>query len=207
VRPRILFVDDDPNVTAALKRSLRSAPYNVVTAEGADEALKILATVQVDVVVSDERMPGMSGSELLSLVCRRYPETIRIILTGQASLEAAIRAINQGEIYRFFTKPCNEIDLAVTIRQALQQKELLSERHRLLELIRNQTAQLEQLERVCPGITGVQKDDSGSVLIPSESSSFEQVVQQMRGGSAPGAPAAPSGKEEGGPAPRGNKAA
>jgi two-component system probable response regulator PhcQ len=73
----------------------------------------------VDVVISDEKMPGMSGSEFLSLVRQEYPDTIRIILTGYGSLESAIRAINEGEIYRLFTKPCNVIDLAITIRLAL----------------------------------------------------------------------------------------
>jgi two-component system probable response regulator PhcQ len=102
-----------------LKDAFSREPYNILCADSAEEALPILAREQVDVVISDEKMPGMSGSEFLSLVRQEYPDTIRIILTGYGSLESAIRAINEGEIYRLFTKPCNVIDLAITIRLAL----------------------------------------------------------------------------------------
>jgi two-component system probable response regulator PhcQ len=104
---RVLFVDDEPHVTESLKRALRKEPYEVLSANSADEALEVLARQPVDVVISDEKMPGMQGSEFLAVVCKQYPETIRIIMTGHGSIEAAIRAINEGEIYRFLTKPCN----------------------------------------------------------------------------------------------------
>lgn len=120
---KVLFVDDEPLVTEALKRSLSEEEYKILTANSADEALDILAREPVDVVVADEKMPGMSGSEFLAAVCQEHPDTIRIMLTGQASLEAAVRSINEGEIYRFLTKPWNKDNLAITIRQALQQKD------------------------------------------------------------------------------------
>jgi DNA-binding NtrC family response regulator len=122
VRRRVLFVDDDPSVTDAMRRSLRDEPYQVATAGSGDEALAVLRKGPVDVIVSDEMMPGMSGSDLLALVRRDYPGTARMILTGQATLDAAIRAINEGEVYRFFTKPARTIDLALAIRQALALK-------------------------------------------------------------------------------------
>ncbi len=127
---KVLFVDDEPHVLAALRRTLRNEPYQVLCASSAAEALALMAETPVDVVVSDEQMPGMSGSELLAEVRRRYPDTVRMMLSGKATLEGAIRAINDGEIYRFFTKPCNELDLATTIRHALEQKDLVEENRR-----------------------------------------------------------------------------
>ena len=127
----IMIVDDEPPVRELLMDAFALEPWEVLCAGTAEEALDILAREPVDVVVSDEKMPGMSGSEFLAVVRQQYPDTIRMILTGHASLESAIRAINEGEIYRFFTKPCNMVDLIVTIRQALQQKELMDENQRL----------------------------------------------------------------------------
>src|ERR1700729_1143847 len=92
----ILFVDDEHHVTDGLFRVMRCLPVELLSATSAASALEILKTVHVDVVVSDEQMPGMSGSAFLAQVRRQYPHTIRIILSGQASLEAAVRAINEG---------------------------------------------------------------------------------------------------------------
>jgi two-component system probable response regulator PhcQ len=110
----ILLVDDEINVTEALKRSLRRKEYTFLTAISAAAAQDILARQHIDVVISDEQMPGISGSEFLSKVRKQYPHTIRMILSGQTSLEAAVRAINDGEVHRFFLKPCNPTDLLFT---------------------------------------------------------------------------------------------
>ena len=99
--PVVLLLDDEPNVTAGLKRALHSEPWKILTAATTGGAFDILSREAVDVVVSDERMPGMSGSQFLSEVRKKYPHTIRMILSGQADLEAAVRAINEGEVYRF----------------------------------------------------------------------------------------------------------
>lgn len=120
----VLLVDDEPNVLEGFQRGLRKEPYTVLTATSAEEGLRILAHTPVDVVISDEQMPKIKGSEFLAKVHREYPKTIRIILTGQASLESAIRAINDGEIYRFLTKPCSVVELAKIIRKALLIKKL-----------------------------------------------------------------------------------
>jgi len=165
---KVLFVDDEPHVTDSLKRSLRKEPYEVLSANSASEALKMLAREPVDVVVSDEKMPGMQGSEFLAQVCNLYPETVRIILTGHGSMEAAIRAINEGEIYRFLTKPCNEVDLAITIRQALQLKDLKVISQRLLERNKKQSAILRELEKKHPGITKVERDSKGAIILGVE---------------------------------------
>jgi two-component system probable response regulator PhcQ len=165
---RVLFVDDEPHVTESLKRALRKEPYEVLSANSADEALEVLARQPVDVVISDEKMPGMQGSEFLAVVCKQYPETIRIIMTGHGSIEAAIRAINEGEIYRFLTKPCNEVDLAITIRQALQMKDLTGISRRLLQKNKHQSAILQELEKEHPGITKVKRTATGAIILDDE---------------------------------------
>jgi two-component system, probable response regulator PhcQ len=113
-------------------------------------------------------MPGMQGSEFLALVCKLYPETIRIILTGHGSIESAIRAINEGEIYRFLTKPCNEVDLVHTILQALQLKDLKVMTQQLLERNKNQSAILRELEKEYPGISKVERGSTGAIILDDE---------------------------------------
>jgi len=164
----ILLVDDEPLVTEALKRALRKEPYLVLNARSAAEALRILEKHPVDVVVSDERMPGMTGSEFLAVVCRKYPETMRIILTGHADLESALRAINEGHVYRFLRKPCNEAELIHTLRQAVQQKDLASGSRRLLHAFRKQQSELNALEKEHPGIRTVKRDERGAIVLEEE---------------------------------------
>ncbi|QCQ21479.1 response regulator [Desulfoglaeba alkanexedens ALDC] len=161
----VLFVDDEPKITDALKRILRREPYRVLCANSAKEALNILGGREVDVVVSDEKMPGMSGSDFLALVAEAYPETIRIVLTGQASLEAAIRAINEGGIYRFLTKPISESNLTATIRQALEHRSLVKKVAEIRKKEHSRAAALKALERSYPGITELREDASGTIII------------------------------------------
>ena len=176
---KVLFVDDEPNVRAALTRSFRREPYDILSADSAKHALEILARETIDVVVSDEQMPGMTGSELLAVVCAKYPQTIRLILTGHANLDAAIRAINEGEVYRFFTKPYNEVDLQVTIRQALQYRDLALQSRWLLGQYRRQASMLEDLERRAPGITRVEKDDSGAYVLGPVVSDMDNLLEEI----------------------------
>lgn len=130
----VLLVDDDANVLHGLARVLRHQPYQLYTARSGDEAMAILKARDVDVIVSDEQMPGITGSDLLAWVADNYPDVVRIMLTGHATTETAIRAINEGDVYHFFTKPCDEVQLALTIRKALEHKYLLQENRRLLNL-------------------------------------------------------------------------
>lgn len=178
---KVMIVDDEPVITEMMEDVLSREPYSVLSARSAEEALATLTREQVDVVISDEKMPGMSGSELLSIIRQRYPDTIRMILTGHGSLESAIRAINEGEIYRFFTKPCNMVDLAVTIRQSLQQKELMKESQRLLKMVKRQSAIIEKLEEQYPGITKVKRDAKGEVIMDDEidDSKWDTLLEQI----------------------------
>jgi len=131
----VLIVDDEPNVAAALKRVLNDEPYLIYTAGSAEEGMLLLRTYPVTVVISDEEMPGIHGSEFLSLVHREFPDVIRIILTGHASVDAAIRAINEGEIYRFFTKPWNDPEIRFAIRAAVEKYDLEEENRNLLKIM------------------------------------------------------------------------
>jgi EAL domain-containing protein (putative c-di-GMP-specific phosphodiesterase class I) len=116
---RVLLVDDEPGVISGLKLALRKEPFEIECADSGASALALLDGARFDVVVSDERMPGMQGSELLSIVRERHPGVVRIILSGQASFDAALRAINSAAIYRFLIKPCPAAELALTIQEAL----------------------------------------------------------------------------------------
>ena len=158
MQPRILIVDDQPFVLGVLEEILSRGPYDVTTAESADEALKILKHETVDVIISDEVMPGMAGSEFLSIVRKQHPEIVRIILTGHASLDSAIRAINEAEIYRLLTKPVASEDLHEAVRDALEHKAKGQSSEQSFSL-------LERLEKEAPGITNVQRDDDGVVII------------------------------------------
>jgi len=119
----VLFVDDEANVLHGLARALRGQPYRILTARSAEEAMWTLKTHPVDVVVTDEQMPGMSGTEFLTWVASHFPEVIRIVLTGHATVPATIRAINEGKVYRYFTKPCRDVELALAIRHAIEEKD------------------------------------------------------------------------------------
>ncbi|MEN6439513.1 MAG: response regulator [Syntrophobacter sp.] len=178
---RILLVDDEPMVLEALKRTLHKEPYEILCATSGNEALAILDAQSVDAVIADEMMPGMLGSELLAAVCRRYPDTMRIILTGYAGLESALRAINEGQIYRYLTKPCNELELKITIRQAIQHRELAVMSRRLLKKAKHQNTILQQLESNHPGITVLQRDSTGTIVIDDgDDIDLDGLIQQMR---------------------------
>ncbi len=123
MKQSVLLVDDDRNIIDALKRMFHREPYTIYAADSARTALDLLQGISVDVIVVDEQMPGMSGTELLQRIHQQYPALVAIMLTGKANLDVTLQAINKGEIYRFFTKPCNEIELAIAIREALKKAE------------------------------------------------------------------------------------
>ena len=119
-KPTLLLVDDEENILNALTRMLRRDGYRILTATNADDALDILGRNDVQVVLSDQRMPGISGTELLSRVKDMYPNTVRIVLSGYTDLAAVTAAINQGAIYKFLTKPWDDEDLRLQIRDAFR---------------------------------------------------------------------------------------
>jgi two-component system probable response regulator PhcQ len=176
---RVLLVDDEPNVLEALKRALHREPYEVLCATSGPDALMILHSHAVDVVISDQEMPGMRGTEFLSMVRQRFPNTVRFVLTGKATLDVAMKAINDGAVSRFFIKPCNLCDLMTTIRQSLQQRDLMVQALRLLETVRNQAEIIERMERAVPGVTQVKRDADGAVILDDVPSDFEAFMAEI----------------------------
>jgi len=140
----VLLVDDEANILSSLKRLLRPEGYRLLTAESGDEALKVLETEAVDLVVSDMRMPGMTGAQLLEAVCQRYPDTVRILLTGYADISSTIDAINLGQIYRYVAKPWNDNELRLLLRDALERRRLRLENEAFARTIAEQNEKLRQ---------------------------------------------------------------
>jgi DNA-binding NtrC family response regulator len=116
-KPVVLFVDDEERIVRLLKTIFRTQ-YDVHTALSARDALAILETIPVDVIVSDQRMPEVTGIQLLSQVRERWPETVRLLLTGYSDLVAIIGAVNEGEVYRFLNKPWNQAELRAIVAEA-----------------------------------------------------------------------------------------
>jgi DNA-binding NtrC family response regulator len=141
----VLLVDDDENLLLGLVRALHEQPFQVHTAPNGAEAIRLLKTREIDVIVADERMPGMSGVQLLRWVADNCPDAIRIVLTGHAEAETAMRAINDAGVFRFFRKPCNEARLAVAIREAIERKTAREQSRRTLESSQRQLCELERL--------------------------------------------------------------
>jgi response regulator RpfG family c-di-GMP phosphodiesterase len=151
----LLLVDDEPAILSAIRRSLRGESYRILTTSDPREALAILEREAVDVLVSDIDMPGMSGVELVGQVRRAFPEVVRILLTGRGSMESALRAINEGEVHRYLTKPWDEAELREVVAQAIQRLGELR-RAAVAERAASRRALLyAELEREHPGITRV----------------------------------------------------
>jgi response regulator RpfG family c-di-GMP phosphodiesterase len=142
---RILCIDDEPNILASLVRVFRPHGYVVATATSGDEALAMLEREPADVVISDMRMPGMDGTAVLEQVRARWPDTVRLLLTGHSDIDATIGAINRGEIHRYIGKPWNEAELLLIVRQALERKSLEGHKRRLEALARKQNGELKAL--------------------------------------------------------------
>jgi CheY-like chemotaxis protein len=127
----LLLVDDEENILSSMKRLLRTEGYELLTATSGERGLQLLEEHPIDVIVSDQRMPGMSGVEFLRQARTRYPESIRIVLSGYTELQSITNAINEGAIYKFLTKPWEDEQLRTNIAEAFQQKELADENRRL----------------------------------------------------------------------------
>lgn len=142
--PTLLCVDDEPAILSALRRLFRET-CRVLTAESGPAGLALLEQEQVDVVLSDMRMPGMDGAQFLSRVRERHPATVRLMMTGYADVSSIMAAINGGEIYRYVTKPWSDNEILLAVRHAFERLALQQERERLLALTRQQNTALAEL--------------------------------------------------------------
>ncbi len=177
----LLFVDDEPGVLKALRRIFLDENYRILLADGAEEALEVLGRESVHLIISDHRMPGKTGAQLLKEIKEHWPETIRIMLTGYADVQSIMGAVNEGSVYKFITKPWNDEDLRLTVSLALQQYVLLQENRKLRDLTKKQKAKLGNL-------SSLQENNQvamGNILVRSGGLTDESLAmaQQNRHGS------------------------
>ena len=154
----ILLVDDEINILRSLGRLFASEGYDTVTAQSAEEGMSKLRENEFDCIISDYKMPGMKGLTFLQKTVLEYPDIIKILLTGQADLEMALEAINSGCVYKFIIKPWNNEELLVTVRRAIEYKQLQLENRDLTSELRIRDSILQELEKEHPGITQQPKD-------------------------------------------------
>jgi two-component system, NtrC family, response regulator HupR/HoxA len=177
-RPRILIVEDDRSVLDTLKRIMRLDHYETFSAMSGEEALGVLGQHgEVAVILADQRMPGMSGTEFLRQTIDSYPNTIRIILTGYTDIESLVEAINSGRVYRYITKPWDTRELRLTVQRAAEAYALVKENERLTLELR------EANERLRGEVTYLRQEvcaRSGFDDIVGSSPSMEEVYSLMR---------------------------
>jgi type II secretory ATPase GspE/PulE/Tfp pilus assembly ATPase PilB-like protein/FixJ family two-component response regulator len=139
----LLFVDDEENVLKALKRVFMEENYKLLIAGNAEQALELIDRESIELVISDFKMPGMNGVDLLREIKKRKPGVIRIMLTGHADVQAVMGAVNEGAVYKFITKPWNDEDLRLSVSLALQQYVLLKENKILKEITKKQQVKIK----------------------------------------------------------------
>jgi response regulator RpfG family c-di-GMP phosphodiesterase len=142
----ILYIDDEPNNLIAFKASFRRN-YNVFTAESAEEGRKILENNDIQVILSDQRMPKMTGIEFFESILHTFPNPIRILITGYTDINAVIDAINRGQVYKYLTKPWNETDVKIFIEKAYEVFYLRKENIELTDKLIDANKKLEFLAR------------------------------------------------------------
>jgi len=162
---KILLVDDSPNILKALQRIFKDEGYKIFTVGSAKEALDKLSHESIDLMISDQNMPEISGIDLLKLVRIKYPKIIRMMLTGVTDFEVAKEAINKGEIYRFFNKPCDDFELLLSVKYALKHKFLEEENYLLKKALTDKEEKLKLLEAQYPGITKRELTSDGAIVI------------------------------------------
>ena len=157
----LLLVDDETSIVASLKRLLRLDGYHIVSANDGPEGLQRLAEHHVDVIVSDQRMPGMTGVEFLRRAKKLYPDTIRLVLSGYTELQSITDAINEGAIYKFLTKPWDDEHLRAHIADAFKQKEMADENKRLAYEVTYANRELAFVNKRLQHLLDVQKAQIG----------------------------------------------
>lgn len=141
----LLCVDDEMSILQTLKRLLRKEGYRILTASSGKEGLKILEENDVQMVISDQRMPEMSGTEFLAVLKTKYPDILRIILSGYTGVDSITESINKGHIYKFLLKPWNDQNLKLEIKQAFQQYDLIQANRQLDKKVIQQNIELKKI--------------------------------------------------------------
>ena len=144
---KIMIVDDEPANLRLLERLFRQG-YEVITAESGEEALRLLTQHDVALLITDQRMPGMTGVELLKHTAAMRPHMVRIILTGYTDVETLVEAINSGHVYKYVTKPWNNEDLRQTVNRALEHYETNKARHELEMMNQRLITRLREIQEL-----------------------------------------------------------
>jgi diguanylate cyclase (GGDEF)-like protein len=158
-RPTLLLVDDEPSILSSLKRLLRNEGYRILTANSGSEGLEVLSRAAVDVIVSDQRMPGMTGVEFLRSVRQLYPDTVRIVLSGFTELQTVTDAVNAGAIYKFLTKPWDDEQLRGHIQEAFSYRAMANENRLLTLEVSTANQQLASVNRELESVLARQRGE------------------------------------------------
>lgn len=158
-RPTLLLVDDEPSILSSLRRLLRNEGYRILTANSGREGLAVLGREEVDVIVSDQRMPGMTGVEFLRSVRQLYPDTVRIVLSGFTELQTVTDAVNAGAIYKFLTKPWDDEQLRTHIQEAFSYRAMANENRLLTLEVRTANQQLASVNRELESVLARQRGE------------------------------------------------
>jgi DNA-binding NtrC family response regulator len=161
----ILIVDDEERILKAIERVFRKEKFDFFTATSGEAGLKLLEMREFDLVMSDQNMPEMDGLTFLQKVKAEQPHTLTIMLTGAREMDVAVQAINEAGVYKFIMKPWDDEDLKITVRRALESLDLVRERNALRERVKSRDTLLRNLEKEHPGITQVEKDDDGYLIL------------------------------------------
>lgn len=165
----LLLVDDETHILSSLKRLLRRDGYTIATAASAAEGLQRLAECEVDVIVSDQRMPGLTGVEFLRRAKDLYPNTIRMVLSGYTELQSIIDAINEGAIYKFLTKPWDDGLLRGHVAEAFRQKEMADENRRLARQVEAANANYQALNQRLEALLAQQRSEAELLALVASS--------------------------------------
>ena len=162
----ILLVDDEPNILNTLNRLLRAEDREILTVETAALAWEKLKSIDgADLVISDNRLPDISGIDFLVKVRHLYPDTIRILITGYPDLDSAIQAINKGQVYRYITKPWENEELKLIVKQGLDYYDMLRDNRALLRIARQQADWLKNIQQKYPDVSQAEFSKSGLYII------------------------------------------
>ncbi|MGW8325917.1 MAG: response regulator [Desulfobacterales bacterium] len=160
----ILVVDNEELFLEYIKSMFSGESYNVITASSGKQGLEILKKQSVNMVISEYKIPLMNGLEFLEKVRIIYPDILTVMVTDQADINLAIRAINEAGVYKFLLKPWDDIDFKNTIKRTLESLQVIKERDELIRKVKTHEQTLKDLEKRYPGITKIEKNEDGYIL-------------------------------------------
>jgi DNA-binding NtrC family response regulator len=167
-KKRMLIIDDEENIRNALRRTFRKDNFDIKTADGAETAYELIRQHEFDVIICDHKMPKIAGADFLSSMRKNFPKALRIMLSGQADLDATIKLINDKSADRFISKPWDDDELRAIVNVALIERESRDKANRQKEAVEktdNNQVELLRLELDYPGIADIILDGEGAIII------------------------------------------